>query len=260
MTAAHSSSLGAWRADERRPPLFLAPGASSSGRRAFSALSGALGDDWPVCVLASPASDGKPYTIEEVARRFTRRVLESQPAGPYVLGGYCFGGVVAYEVARQLLSIGHRVRMLMIIDAPRPGYPNPILHAHVLAVGSACHIAQALRRPNSMDELKSAANKLLRHVRRCGQGTVERAAVHIGTGSNVRAMRMYRPKPLRVPALIVVSRSHHLMGSPMDRRIGWLRCIHPRPALAAVGGDHDTILRPDCAGEIARHVIQTLRD
>jgi thioesterase domain-containing protein len=47
-----------------------------------------------------------------------RVLLDYQPAGPYVLGGYCNGGLVAFEMARQILKKGMKVDLLFIIDAP----------------------------------------------------------------------------------------------------------------------------------------------
>jgi thioesterase domain-containing protein len=259
VTAAHSASLGRWPADSTRPPLFLVPGAGSSGKRAFCGLSAALGDQWPVCVLADPARGGKPYAIEDLARRFVRRIVEAQPEGPYVVGGYCFGGAVAYEIAHQLIAAGREVRLLLILDTPRPGYPHPLRHAHVFAAGTLFHLARALRRPGFLGEMKRGVAALLRHSRRCAQGTVERVAAAQGTGSNLRAMRMYRPEPLRVPALVIISRGHGWTDSPLDRRLGWLRCIEPRPALAVVDGDHNSVLRTDQVSQVARELARALQ-
>jgi thioesterase domain-containing protein len=257
VTSAHALSIGAWRADELRPPLFLVPGAGSSGRRAFAALSLALGDEWPVCVLADPSSGCAPYSIEDLARRFVQRIVETQPAGPYVVGGYCFGGVVAYEIALQLLAAGRSVRLLALIDTPRPGYPQFLRHAHLFAAGSVFHLARALRQADHGEQFRQAAAALLRHIRRRARGAAERIAPTVGTGSNIRAMRMYRPKPLHVPALVVISREHGLMGSPLDRRLGWLRCIRPRPTLATLEGHHTTVLKHQ-AGDLARHIALAL--
>ena len=45
--------------------------------------------------------------IEDMARFYVEEVRREQPAGPYMLGGLCAGGVIAYEMGRQLKSAGH---------------------------------------------------------------------------------------------------------------------------------------------------------
>jgi thioesterase domain-containing protein len=55
--------------------------------------------------------------IEDMARFYLQEVRALQPRGPYFLGGYCFGGNVAYEMARQLRAQGERVAQLFLIDA-----------------------------------------------------------------------------------------------------------------------------------------------
>jgi thioesterase domain-containing protein len=52
-----------------------------------------------------------------MARFYLQEVRALQPQGPYFLGGYCFGGNVAYEMARQLRAQGERVAQLFLIDA-----------------------------------------------------------------------------------------------------------------------------------------------
>ena len=56
-----------------------------------------------------------------MATCYLEEVRAYQPHGPYLLGGYCIGGCVAYEMARQLVEAGESVRLLAIIDAVPPG-------------------------------------------------------------------------------------------------------------------------------------------
>jgi thioesterase domain-containing protein/acyl carrier protein len=66
-----------------------------------------------------PGRDARP-SIAQIARRYVEIVRKQQPRGPYHLLGLCFGGVVAYEVARQLLAVGETVASVTIIDAVLP--------------------------------------------------------------------------------------------------------------------------------------------
>jgi aspartate racemase len=61
-------------------------------------------------------------SIEAMAERFVAAVRTLQPHGPYRLGGYCFGGVVAFEMARQLSAAGEPSALVAIIEGFAPGW------------------------------------------------------------------------------------------------------------------------------------------
>ena len=56
-----------------------------------------------------------------MAARYIEAIREVQPEGPYHLGGWSFGGVVAFEMARQLREQGQEVATLALIDSLAPG-------------------------------------------------------------------------------------------------------------------------------------------
>jgi thioesterase domain-containing protein len=82
-------------------------------------LSRALGQEQPFYVLppqdirALPAAPG----ITEMAAVHLAALRAVRPKGPYVIGGFCVGGLVAYELAQQIEASGESVEMLLIIDA-----------------------------------------------------------------------------------------------------------------------------------------------
>src|SRR5205085_4381299 len=55
-----------------------------------------------------------------MAEHYVAAIRARQPQGPYYLGGYCFGGVVAYEMARQLRAAGQTVALAAILDGYAP--------------------------------------------------------------------------------------------------------------------------------------------
>ena len=89
-------------------------------------LAYCLGFDQPFYGLQPLGMDGQqpPFTrIEDMAAHYIEALRRVQPSGPYYLGGWSFGGLVAFEMAQQLLSSGHQVALLAILDtlAPVPG-------------------------------------------------------------------------------------------------------------------------------------------
>ncbi|MEW6497398.1 MAG: amino acid adenylation domain-containing protein, partial [Cyanobacteriota bacterium] len=89
-------------------------------------LAYCLGFDQPFYGLQPLGLDGKqtPLTrIEDMAAYYIEELRKVQPSGPYYLGGWSFGGLVAFEMAQQLIRAGHQVALLAILDtlAPVPG-------------------------------------------------------------------------------------------------------------------------------------------
>jgi thioesterase domain-containing protein len=78
-----------------------------------------IGTNQPFYGLQDPKiySDGDPYTpLEVMAAKYIKAIKEVQAEGPYLLGGWSFGGHVAFEMARQLREMGEGVGLLAIID------------------------------------------------------------------------------------------------------------------------------------------------
>ncbi|AZD29880.1 non-ribosomal peptide synthetase [Pseudomonas chlororaphis] len=63
-------------------------------------------------------------SLEDLAASYLEEMLQVQPAGPYFLGGWSLGGVIAFEIARQLEMRDLPVRQLILLDAPAPGQPR----------------------------------------------------------------------------------------------------------------------------------------
>lgn len=95
----------------------------------YANLARHLGGERAIYAFKSRGLDGLAEfaTIEEMAAGYVADLRAHQPRGPYLLGGYCFGGVVAYEMARQLEAKGETVSLLALINCapPNSGYDQP---------------------------------------------------------------------------------------------------------------------------------------
>jgi len=82
-----------------------------------------LNPEQPFYGLQAPVRDGKqiPFTqIEDTAAHYIKEIQAIQPSGPYLLGGFCIGGVIAFEMAQQLVAQGEQVALLALFDAFAP--------------------------------------------------------------------------------------------------------------------------------------------
>jgi phthiocerol/phenolphthiocerol synthesis type-I polyketide synthase E len=101
-----------------RPPFFCMHGAGGNVL-IYRELSELLGPDQPFYGLQSQGLDGSVpplTTIEEMATLYVKEIRRIRPKGPYLIGGYCMGGTIAYEVAQQLRAQGQEVALLALFD------------------------------------------------------------------------------------------------------------------------------------------------
>ena len=99
-------------------PLFLIHGAEGNVLL-YRNLAAYLGPDQPVYGLQSQGLNGSGRlntTIEDMASEYLKEVMTVQPHGPYFLGGYCLGGVIAFEMAQQLSALGEKVELVAMLD------------------------------------------------------------------------------------------------------------------------------------------------
>jgi amino acid adenylation domain-containing protein len=105
------------------PPLFLVH-PHSGEVFVYRDLAGALGPARPVYGLRSRGLEPgeEPLDgLEEMARYYVEEIRRVQGSGPYHLGGWSYGGIVAFEIARQLEAAGERVALLALLDAAPAG-------------------------------------------------------------------------------------------------------------------------------------------
>jgi acyl transferase domain-containing protein/NAD(P)-dependent dehydrogenase (short-subunit alcohol dehydrogenase family)/pimeloyl-ACP methyl ester carboxylesterase len=84
----------------------------------YQSLAGYLGDDYPFYAFQAKGVDGRkiPQTFEEMVEHYKSCIQLIQKEGPYIIGGYSFGGLVAYEIARRLNREGKEIGQLFIFD------------------------------------------------------------------------------------------------------------------------------------------------
>ncbi|MBD2410736.1 amino acid adenylation domain-containing protein [Nostoc calcicola FACHB-3891] len=118
------SSLVKIQPNGSKPPFFCIHGLGGEVL-CFRELALHLGSNQPFYGLQPQERDGEePFhtRIEDMAAHYIQEIQTLQPNGPYFLGGYSFGGIVAFEMAQQLQEQGEQVGILVMIDSCRPGY------------------------------------------------------------------------------------------------------------------------------------------
>ncbi len=110
-----------------KPPFFCIHG-GDGGVIFYRDLARHLQRDRPLLAVESPALSGegeiKVESVEDMAVRYLQLLRRCQETGPYFLGGYSFGGLVAYEMACQLHQQGETVAFLALFDTICPTAPK----------------------------------------------------------------------------------------------------------------------------------------
>jgi thioesterase domain-containing protein/acyl carrier protein len=111
------------RAEGTKPPLFLFHGINGA-IVFYRGLARHLSPDQPVYAVQPQALDGRtrPHTnLQSMAAEYVAELRRFYPGGPYLVGGHCFSGVLAYEVARQLTEGGEPAPFIAVIDGAPVG-------------------------------------------------------------------------------------------------------------------------------------------
>ncbi|MBN3958493.1 non-ribosomal peptide synthetase [Nostoc sp. NMS8] len=112
-----NSPLVAINSSGSKIPFFCMHGAGG-GINNYFILSRRLGEDYPFYALEHTLEQDIPenISVEKMATRYLKEIRQVQPNGPYLLGGHCYGGVLAFEIAQQLQQQGQKVGLLVVID------------------------------------------------------------------------------------------------------------------------------------------------
>lgn len=253
----------------RGPPLFYVPNLVGVGflpRPIVEHIRGLV----PYCdLLKYPGIDDpeRSYeSVEELAADLVRQVRQVLPPGPCALGGYCFGGVVAYEMARQLEAQGIEVAMLLLWESHAP-YP------------SASHRFWRTGRARVRDFSRLARPEKARRIRRFLSRPpwstladdlvpgLPADAERTGFGARMQARSLevykrYHPGPWKGRAMVfrATDRAGVVSTRPADGFNGWSEFIRGRLEVCAVPGDHTGVwLNPEHLRVVAEQTESCLR-
>ncbi|MDI6104569.1 SDR family NAD(P)-dependent oxidoreductase [Actinoplanes sp. NEAU-A12] len=259
-------------ADTAAAPLFLAHPAGGS-TFVYRQLVDRLGPALSVYGLERFASGGP---VTERATRYAALIRRVRPTGPYRLGGWSFGGVLAYEAARLLAAEGEKVEAVVLIDSGLP-VPMPAEQAaHLLTerlLGFLTYLRETYRAPVDVapGRLRGLTadeqfEVVLAEMSRAGVTDRLPPAVlrhQIDSHSDTRALDEYRPGPYDGPVTLYrcTEATPWAVSDPRyehsDAARGWDRwCADLR--IVPVTGHHLNLLDPPAVDTIAADLRRLL--
>jgi acyl-CoA synthetase (AMP-forming)/AMP-acid ligase II/thioesterase domain-containing protein len=236
-------------------------------------LSRGLGSEQPFHVVGPPAPvDGQRLLkVDELARLSLSAIRTIQPRGPYLLGGHCYGGVIAFETARQLQSEGEQIARLVLFDVPVPGYPKVGRSwARYLKEGRRLLAGLARGELETGREAVRHFRWLRRILARRFGGRAGRALSLLGSGAlvagrgegdvNAMVLAGYVPAPFAAPIVHFIAADEAVTTRVLeDPRLGWREFAHGGLELRMVSGDHNSLFAAGHARALAAQLEPLLQ-
>jgi acetoacetyl-CoA synthetase len=235
------------KAGSEKPPIIIAHGLG--GRASFSQLAKHIGTSNPVYGIQAKGVDGleEPLDrIEDMTEFYLDALKQLQPHGPYILIGYSFGGLVALEMAQQLIEHGETIALLMLVDTyPHPRHLAPGRRLKLFAKRVAGHFSSIMQTPVRRSLLRFA-NTFQRRLRTAESRDSRSLAPEISPLSLVRtttrvkesdlvAMRHYQPRFYRSKITFVKPETNSYL--PTDPTAIWKK-LAAEFEIETVPGDH----------------------
>ncbi|RJS25315.1 hypothetical protein DRW03_09470 [Corallococcus sp. H22C18031201] len=255
-----------------RPPLFFVHPVGG-GVLCYAELARRLGPEQSFYGLQARGLDGTSEpreTLEALATAYVQAIQEVQPHGPYTLGGWSLGGVIAYEMARQLREHGEQIARIVLIDAYAPAPPHAAepepdalqrlgmfardlmgLSLESLDLGAARRAdlePEALMNAIMEEAVKSGALP-------SGMGADSLRALYRVFEAHLRAARSYRARASPGPVLLLKA-TETPAGLPQDG--GWSALVGAELEVHTVPGDHYSLLKAPAVEELARRLKEAL--
>jgi amino acid adenylation domain-containing protein len=210
---------------------------------------------WGIAFPQPTDSNGSFDQVETIAADFIRLIRNEQSTGPYRLLGFSFGGVVAFEIARQLVRCGEEVQSLILLDAYL--YTERRVKSFPQRLG--VHLAHARKQGWGLLllRLRQRFNPNLRGKPPNIPASEAARALNYTASQIERALNNYRPQPVDVNALLIraMDRPEWLDFEVDLQRENWLRLL-PRLRDHAIPGEHNNMLAPPTSLKVAQLVRQ----
>ncbi|MGE0651978.1 MAG: AMP-binding protein [Alphaproteobacteria bacterium] len=254
-----------------KPPFFCVHDGNGQVLN-YRDLSRLLGESQPFYGIQCRGLDGEeePFTrIEDMAAHYVREIRKVQPSGPYYLGGYSFGGRVAFVMAQQLRAAGQDVALLALFDTYSACGQQRVALRDWLA-----HHRERLR---SLPKAKIPGYILLR-----GRNLAKMAFMRARLKSYSAAWRFFKsrgkplPRVLRrpVPANDMIRRSYQpcpydgdavlfmaerYAWAHADQHDGWYKLIRGCLEIRPISGRHYEIMAQPHVQTLAEELSDVLR-
>lgn len=191
-------------------------------------------------------------SIEEIASSYIEELREVQVKGPYNLLGMSFGGIIAYEIARQLEASGDLVDLLCMLDVWKPD-PN-ISNEDDLLV----NLVELLEARPILDK-NIPAEKVIQSLGLGFLSPIDQKATFDRIKSHLRAFSHYQPKPYGGKIVFFQASQPFFRHKDESLGLSWKNLIGGRIEIKEITGNHMSILMQPQVGTLASFLDSYLK-
>lgn len=244
------SPLVAMKRGGRRRPFFCVHAIFGSVFP-YHNLALSLDREQPFYGLQARGIDGREDPrdkIETMAAEYVEAVRTVQPRGPYHLGGYSFGGLVAFEMAQQLIRCGERVGLLAVFGAGAPPLlPPDLVELAELGLQYAEDFARLIYNTSVPEQERLAFDF---DQLRAGQQVLP--PLHRVAAACALAQVRYTARPYAGKVALFVTREQQIL-CKTDPTLGWWALAAGGVEVVPVAGNHlDTFEEPQVSDLAAK--------
>jgi len=256
-------------------PLFLIHPVGGEVQYAFD-LARHLGADQPVYALAASGlvvGETPRASINEMATVYLDAIRHVQPTGPYTVAGWSLGGMIAYEIAHQLLAIGETINFVGMIDTGSSAFLRDqwstknvtefdeckaflswITDQHADASGARQHPARdelvTLAESGDIDAMFVVCQREALLPAHLDMALVKQIfAVHV---AGAKAGVAYETPPITATVMLLTAGQH----GAADATLGWGDLLGENLHVTRIGGSHMSIVKSPHIEKLA-HAISS---
>jgi amino acid adenylation domain-containing protein/FkbM family methyltransferase len=267
------------RPEGGKPALFLMHSHGGNVLE-YRALVNAFPADQPVYALQARGLNGhiiQDSSLEEMASAYLGELTQFQSKGPYYLGGFCLGGLLALEMAQQLTASGQDVALVILIQSMHPAatqFKPSTTALHRWYYRATKRISLELenlsnrkagyfeeRRQRAWDFLRAKASLAIKPFNG-KDGSAEPLPLHVLSEllrrEHAKAMANYQPRSYDGDVALFRAATQ-LGGLEIDEYLGWKRVLHGNLDVCETPGHQQTLLTEPNVSKLAAEITPRLR-
>jgi thioesterase domain-containing protein len=229
-------------------------------------LARALGSDQPIyAIQLTGREQERPLGVDAIARAYIQDLRAFHPAGPYIVGGYSFGGIIAFEMARVLHEQGEDSPLVVMIDTFLHASNQRVSYREKMGVfwqnartGGVDYLSSKVSikghywKHNAENRLLSLAGSVYQALGQLRPACVRKAQAEI---ANRRVLAVYQPGHYFGKVLLIsCANRYETLSMREDPLLGWGALAGSGFEMCAIPADHIALMKEPAIHMVAEQL------